>query len=79
MVRGTGFSFTAGCLGNTSCRSFTETGAAPNAVLSTVTPQPATLASTFCVPSSGSVLVDGSAGLPGPAAISLPGMIRGQF
>jgi hypothetical protein len=31
------------------------------------------------VPSSGSVLVDGSAGLPGPAAISLPGTIRGSF
>jgi hypothetical protein len=70
---------TAGCFGNTSCRSFTETGAAPNATLSAIAPQPATLASTFCVPSSGSVLVDGSAGLPGPAAISLPGTIRGTF
>jgi hypothetical protein len=69
----------AGCFGHSTCRSFSETGAAPNAALSSVTPQPATLASTFCVPSSGSVLVDGSAGLPGPAAISLPGMIRGSF
>jgi hypothetical protein len=70
---------TAGCFGQATCRSFTETGAAPNAALSSVTPQPATLVSTFCVPSSGSVLVDGSAGLPGPAAISLPGTIRGMF
>ena len=70
---------TPGCFGNTSCRSFTETGAAPNGALAAATPQPATLASTFCVPSSGSVLVDGSAGLPGPAAISLPGTIRANF
>jgi hypothetical protein len=69
----------AGCFGAAVCRSFSETGAAPNAALSSVIPQPATLVSTFCVPSSGSVLVDGSAGLPGPAAISLPGVIRGTF
>jgi hypothetical protein len=68
-----------GCFGDSTCRSFSETGVAPNATLSAVTPQPATLVSTFCVPSSGNVLVDGSAGLPGPAAISLQGTIRGQF
>jgi hypothetical protein len=70
---------TAGCFGDTTCRSFSETGAAPNATLSAVTPQPATLVSTFCVPSSGNVLVDGTAGLPSPAAISLQGTIRGSF
>jgi len=69
----------AGCFGAASCRSITETGAAPNAALSAVTPQPATLASTFCVPASGNLLVDGSADLPGPAAISLPGTIRSQM
>jgi hypothetical protein len=68
-----------GCFGRADCRSFSETGAAPNAALSSVAPQPSTLVSTFCVPSSGSVLVDGSAGLPGPAAISLQGTIRGNF
>jgi hypothetical protein len=68
-----------GCFGHANCRSFSETGVAPNAALSAVTPQPSTLVSTFCVPSSGSVLVDGSAGLPGPAAISLQGTIRGTF
>jgi len=68
-----------GCFGQSTCRSITETGVAPNATLSAVTPQPSTLVSTFCVPSSGNVLVDGSAGLPGPAAISLQGTIRGSF
>ncbi len=67
-----------GCFGQSTCRSMTETGAAPNAALSAASPQPATLVSTFCVPSSGNVLVDGSAGLPGPAAISLQGTIRGS-
>lgn len=70
---------TTGCFGKPGCRAFSETGLAPNATLSAVTPQPSTLVSTFCVPSSGSVLVDGSAGLPGPAAISLQGNIRGSF
>jgi hypothetical protein len=69
----------AGCFGLPGCRSFVETGGAPNATLSALSPQPATLASTFCVPSSGNVLVDGSTDLPGPAAISLPGTIRANF
>ncbi|MGH7895103.1 MAG: hypothetical protein ACREQL_10565, partial [Candidatus Binatia bacterium] len=69
----------AGCFGMPGCRSITETGAVPNAALSSVTPQPATLVSTFCVPASGNLLVDGSADLPGPAGISLPGLIRSQM
>src|SRR5262249_43558918 len=69
----------AGCFGLGNCRSFTETGVAPNGALASVTPQPATLVSTFCVPASGNLLVDGSADLPGPAAISLPGTIRANF
>ncbi|MCW5893718.1 MAG: hypothetical protein KIT14_24655 [bacterium] len=68
-----------GCFGNPSCRSITETGSAPNAALSSLVPQPATLASVFCVPATGNVLLDAPAGLPGPAAISLPGQVRSQL
>jgi hypothetical protein len=34
--------------------------------------------STFCIPATGNVVLDGPAGLPGPAAISLPGLVRSQ-
>jgi hypothetical protein len=69
-----------GCFGDPACRSMTETGASPGAAItSAVSPQPATLVSTFCVPGTGNVLLDGPAGLPGPAAISLPGRVRAQL
>jgi hypothetical protein len=42
-------------------------------------PQPATLVSTFCVAATGNSLLDGPAGLAGPAAISLPGQVRSQL
>jgi hypothetical protein len=32
-----------------------------------------TLASTFCIPATGNGAVDGTADLPGPGAVSLPG------
>ena len=35
--------------------------------------EPITLASVFCVPNSGSILVDSSANLPGPGAVTLVG------
>ena len=37
------------------------------------------LASTFCIPATGNALIDGSADLAGPAAISLPGLIRARL
>jgi len=70
---------TAGCFGDAPCRSITETGQAPLAALSAISPQPATLASVFCVPSSGSSLIDSQVNLPGPAAVSVPGRIRAQL
>jgi hypothetical protein len=69
-----------GCFGQATCRSITETGMAPGvSILSAVTPQAATLASVFCVPATGNPVLDGPAGLPGPAAISLPGTVRSQL
>lgn len=69
----------AGCFGEPACRSIEATGAAPVALLSSALPQPSTLVSTFCVPATGNVLLDGSADLPGPAAISLPGQVRSSL
>lgn len=34
------------------------------------------LAATFCIPSTTSILVDGTAGLPGPGALLLPGSVQ---
>lgn len=71
---------TAGCFGNPACRSIVETGAAPGlAITSLLAPASATLVSVFCVPATGSVVLDGPAGLPGPAAISLQGAIRASL
>jgi hypothetical protein len=69
----------AGCFGNSACRSIQETGVAPSSLLSAVNPQPATLVSTFCIPKTGNLLIDGSVDLPGPAAISLPGLVRSSL
>jgi hypothetical protein len=61
-----------GCFGSAACRTITENGGAAGA-LTAGTPKSVTLASTFCIPATGSVSVDASASLPGPGAISLPG------
>jgi hypothetical protein len=61
-----------GCFGSTACRTITETGA-PAGAIPTGVPTNVTLASTFCIPATGNGLVDASANLPGPGAISLPG------
>ncbi len=65
----------AGCFGSALCRTITETGI-PAGALALSTPQTVTLASTFCIPSTGNGAVDGSASLPGPGAVSLPGTFR---
>jgi hypothetical protein len=62
----------AGCFGSTACRTINENGVAAGA-LAIGTPKTATLASTFCIPGTGNGAVDGSANLPGPGAVSLPG------
>ena len=61
-----------GCFGSTACRTITENGA-PAGAITQGTPATATLASVFCIAATGNGLVDASADLPGPGAISLPG------
>ncbi len=61
-----------GCFGSAACRTITENGS-PAGAISTGVPAPATLASTFCIAGTGNGLVDASADLPGPGAVSLPG------
>jgi hypothetical protein len=61
-----------GCFGNQACRTITENGAASGAI-TPGTPSNATLASVFCIAATGNGLVDSSANLPGPGAVSLPG------
>jgi len=64
----------AGCFGSSACRTITENGKAANAI-SPGTPANATLASTFCIAATGNGLVDASADLPGPGAVSLVGTV----
>jgi hypothetical protein len=61
-----------GCFGSTACRTITENGA-PAGAISLGVPANATLASVFCISQTGNGLVDASANLPGPGAVSLPG------
>jgi hypothetical protein len=61
-----------GCFGSSACRTITENGVAAGPV-TPGTPASATLASTFCIAATGNGLVDASADLPGPGAVSLPG------
>jgi len=62
-----------GAFGRFSVRSIHETGAPLLGSLGS--PFSTTLAGVFCVPASGSDLVNALADLPGPAAISVPGTI----
>jgi hypothetical protein len=61
-----------GCFGNTTCRTINENGSAAGQVLTNV-PAAATLGSVFCIPATSNAVVNGSADLPGPGAVSLPG------
>jgi hypothetical protein len=61
-----------GCFHDSSCQLIRETGS-PAGAVTIGTPAASTLASTFCIPGSGNILIDGAASLPGPGATSLPG------
>jgi hypothetical protein len=65
----------SGAFGNVFARYILEKGS-PAGPLTDTAPHASTLASTFCIPASGSSAVDGAGGLPGPGATSLPGMIQ---
>jgi flocculation protein FLO11 len=64
---------TAGCFGAAACRTITENGQPAAGPITPGTPKVATLASVFCIAATGNGLVDATANLPGPGAISLPG------
>ena len=61
----------AGAFGDATITNITTTGAAPGD-LTTGGPKPGKLGSVFCIPATGNLLIDGSADLPGPGAVTLP-------
>jgi hypothetical protein len=67
-----------GCFGSSACRTITENGV-PAGTITAGTPAGATLASVFCIGATGNGLVDASADLPGPGAVSLPGTYTVNF
>jgi hypothetical protein len=62
-----------GCFGNATCRHIEQTGSAGGAISAGSGLVATTLGSVFCIPSSGNMLVDTVADLPGPGSTSLPG------
>jgi hypothetical protein len=60
----------AGAFGDPAVTTISETGS-PAGNLTPGPALPATLASVYCIPATGNVLIDGSADLPGPGATSL--------
>jgi hypothetical protein len=63
---------TLGSFGVPEARKVVATGSPAAGGLST-TPAAATIASAFCIPKTGNILIDGSANLPGPGQTSLNG------
>jgi hypothetical protein len=65
--------FTAGCFGKVTCEYIEANGSAGGSLLLPGTPVATTLGSVFCIPASGSPLVNAVANLPGPGAVTLTG------
>jgi hypothetical protein len=63
-----------GAFGQSNVRTILEHGAGSG--LLDVDVRPAALSSVFCIPLTGNLLVDASANLPGPAAVTLGGSLR---
>jgi hypothetical protein len=63
---------TPGAFGNPNVRKIVAEGKPAAEGLST-TPAAVTIASAFCIPKTGNLLIDGSANLPGPGQTSLAG------
>jgi len=59
----------AGAFGDPAVTNITETGSPAGNI--TTAAGAATLASVYCIPATGNVLIDGAADLPGPGAVSL--------
>jgi hypothetical protein len=64
---------TNGCFGNGTCEHIEQTGSAGGAISQGGGSVATTLGSVFCIPSSGNMLIDTVADLPGPGSTSLPG------
>lgn len=64
-----------GCFASPTCRAFQETGVPAGSLLPEGTVKPVTLAATFCVPETTSLLINSQSDLPGPGATTLPGTL----
>jgi hypothetical protein len=62
---------------NNVATNISQTGV-PAGDITDMAPHASTLASVFCIPATGNGLIDGSAFLPGPGAVSLPGTAQLQ-
>ena len=69
---------TAGCLGTGPglCKYIEENGVPASGDITGGTPLDSTLASTFCIAKSSSVLINSVADLPGPGAVTLKGQTQ---
>jgi hypothetical protein len=59
-----------GCFGETTC-DFIRLDSVPGGSVAAGVPHSLTLASIFCIPQSGNILINGAAVLPGPGAVTL--------
>ncbi|TMB03201.1 MAG: hypothetical protein E6J70_05825 [Deltaproteobacteria bacterium] len=66
----------AGAFGKTQARSISMTGTPAGAITTGGAPQASTLVSIFCIPPTFNVPIDNVGDLPGPGAVSLPGMAQ---
>jgi hypothetical protein len=67
---------TPGAFAQGPARTIAETGTPAGICMNTGVPYPATLVSVFCIPPTYNSTVDASADLPGPGAVSLPGIAQ---
>jgi hypothetical protein len=69
---------TAGCFGTGTgtCKYIEENGVPASGDITAGTPLDSTLASTFCIAKSSSVLINSVADLPGPGAVTLKGQTQ---
>jgi hypothetical protein len=65
-----------GAFRNNFATTITETGSPAGTSLATGLPYATTLVSVFCIPPSYDGIVDPSGELPGPGAVSLPGLAQ---
>jgi hypothetical protein len=66
---------TNGAFGKTNAQCIQESGS-PAGNLSDGQPHASKLASVFCIPATGNVIIDPAADLPGPGAFSITGNAR---